>query len=249
MDSLPISVVVATKNSGKTIEQCLESVRINNPAEIIVVDGDSTDHTPEIARRYTSLVFSDEGREYNYAQQLGAEKAINDFIAFVDSDIVLPEGTLTKLLSELKEQACVTMAATVLPVSTATYWERATDWTATLLRKRRGVGGLQATIVLKDVVMKHKLDSSLKGASDLDFVIRLKEAGLKQGVSTVFVYHHHRTSFSAFVRQRFRYGWVAARYVRKYGPFHARFWPPLVSSYWVCRQAAIYPVLYCRWLC
>ena len=234
MAKLPVSIVITTKNSEKTIEQCLESAKNNNPDEIILVDGNSTDSTLEIARRYTSLIFSDGGREYNYAQQLGAEKAANEYIAFVDSDIVLPEGTLAKLLDELKEQACVTISATVLPVSTATYWERATDWNIMLLQKRRGVGGLQATIVLKEVGMKYKLDSSLKGASDLDFVIRLKEAGLKQGVSSTFVYHHHRTSFSAFVRQRFRYGWVAARYVRKYGPFHARFWPPLVSSYWVC---------------
>ncbi|MDD4924680.1 MAG: glycosyltransferase [Dehalococcoidales bacterium] len=232
MDKLPISIVVTTRNSEKTIGQCLESVKNNNPAEIILVDGNSNDDTLEIARRYTSLIFSDEGREYNYAQQLGAEKAANDYIAFVDSDIVLPEGTLAKLLDELKALDCATMAATVLPISSTTYWERTTDWNARLLRKRRGVGGLQATIVLRDVVMNHKLDSSLKGASDLDFTIRMKEAGLKQGVSSVFVYHHHRTSFTAFFRQRFRYGWVAARYVRKYGPFHARFWPPLVTAYW-----------------
>ncbi len=232
MEKLPVSVVVTTKNSEKTIEQCLESVKNNNPGEIILVDGNSTDCTLEIARKYTSLIFSDQGREYNYAQQLGAEKAANDYIAFVDSDIVLPEGTLSKLLDELKSLDCASMAATVLPVSTATYWERATDWNGRLLRERRGVGGLQATVVLRDVVIKHKLDSFLKGASDLDFTIRLKEAGLKQGVSSVFVYHHHRASFAAFVRQRFRYGWVAARYVRKYGPFHARFWPPFVTAYW-----------------
>ena len=233
MNRLPISVVVATKNSEKTIEQCLESVKNNNPAEIIIVDGLSTDGTLEIVRKYTSLIFSDEGRDFNYAQQLGAEKAANKYIAFVDSDIVIPEGTLVKLLEELQAQNCATMAATVLPISSATYWERATDWNNRLLRKRRGVGGLQATIVLKEIVMKHKLDSSLKGGGDLDFVIRLKEAGLKQGVSSTFVHHHHRASLAAFVRQRFRYGWVSVRFVRKYGPFHARFWPPLVYSYWV----------------
>ncbi len=234
MDKLPVSVVVTTRNSEKTIGQCLESVKKNNPAEIILVDGNSSDDTLAIARRYTSLIFSDQGREYNYAQQLGAEKANSDYIALVDSDIVLPEGTLAKLLDELRAQDYASMSAAVLPISSVTYWERATDWNGRLLRERRGVGGLQATIVLRDIVMQHKLDASLKGASDLDFAIRMKEAGLKQGISAAYVYHHHRATFSAFVRQRFRYGWVAARYIRKYGAFHARFWPPLVDAYWIC---------------
>lgn len=234
MDKLPVSVVVTTRNSEKTIGQCLESIKNNNPGEIILVDGNSTDDTLEIARRYTSLIFSDGGREYNYAQQMGAEKAANEYIAFIDSDIVLQEETLAKLLDELKQHDYASIAATVLPVSSTTYWERATDWSSRLLRKRRGVGGLQATIVLRDVVMTHKLDTSLKGGSDVDFVIRMNKAGLIQGVSSVSVYHHHRSSFKAFVRQRFRYGWVAARYVHKYGPFHPRFWPPLVDAYWIC---------------
>ena len=68
------------------------------------------------------------------------------------------------------------MAATVLPVSSATYLERATDWNGRLLRERRGVGGLQATIVLRDILMNYKLDDALKGASDLDFNMRMNEA-------------------------------------------------------------------------
>ena len=233
MDKLPVSVVVTTRNSEKTIGECLESIKKNNPAEIILVDGNSTDDTLEIAGRYTSLIFSDGGREYNYAQQLGAEKAVSDYIVLVDSDIVIPEGTLAKLLKELIKNDYATISATVLPVSSVTYWERATDWNSRLLRKRRGVGGLQATIVLRDILMNYKLDDALKGASDLDFNMRMKEAGFKQGVSSAFVYHHHRATFKAFMRQRFRYGWVAARYIRKYGPFHAMFWPPLVDAYWI----------------
>ena len=62
MGVLPISVIVPAKNAESTIEECLISVQRNNPAEIIVVDGNSSDRTVEIARRYTEEIYSDEGR-------------------------------------------------------------------------------------------------------------------------------------------------------------------------------------------
>ena len=46
---MPISVIIAAKNAESTIEECLDSVRRNNPAEIIVVDGNSSDKTVKIA--------------------------------------------------------------------------------------------------------------------------------------------------------------------------------------------------------
>jgi len=47
---LPISVIIVAKNAESTIEECLDSVRRNNPAEIIVVDGLSTDKTVSLSR-------------------------------------------------------------------------------------------------------------------------------------------------------------------------------------------------------
>ena len=66
MDNLPISVIIVARNSERTIEECMNSVQRNNPAEIIVVDGNSTDSTIEIAKRYTKRVYSDKGRGLGY---------------------------------------------------------------------------------------------------------------------------------------------------------------------------------------
>ena len=49
-----ISVVVCVKNEESRIEGCLKSIITNHPSEIIVVDGDSSDNTAEIALKYTS---------------------------------------------------------------------------------------------------------------------------------------------------------------------------------------------------
>ena len=48
-----ISVVVVVKNEFKKIKRCLQSIKKNNPDEIIVVDGDSSDSTVTIAKNFT----------------------------------------------------------------------------------------------------------------------------------------------------------------------------------------------------
>ena len=62
MEKLPISVIIVAKNAERTIEECLEKIRRNDPVEIIIIDGDSTDRTVEIARKFTRRIYSDGGR-------------------------------------------------------------------------------------------------------------------------------------------------------------------------------------------
>jgi glycosyltransferase involved in cell wall biosynthesis len=233
MNNLPISVVIATKNADKTLEACLISIKKNNPSEIIVVDGNSTDKTVEIAKRFTKLIYSDGGREFNYAQQLGAEQATEEFIAFVDSDIVLPAGSLTTLLGELKDSTCLSMQAKLLAVRFSNYWERATDWNVRLLQERQP-GGLSAALLRRETIMKYRLDSSVNFGSDSALKYMVEKDGYRLGVSSsVFAYHHHRANFQAIVKQRFRYGQETVGFIRGYGPLHPRFWPPLVTLYWL----------------
>jgi glycosyltransferase involved in cell wall biosynthesis len=101
---LPITVVVPARNASQWVEQCLTSVRANRPAELIVVDGRSTDDTVEIAQRFADAVLSDEGGGVAFARQMGAEAAKEPYVAFVDVDIELGENSLADLLSELTER-------------------------------------------------------------------------------------------------------------------------------------------------
>jgi len=233
MDILPVSVIIPTKNVEKTISACLDSIKKNNPAEIIVIDGNSADQTLEIARNYTTQIYSDEGKGTACAHQLGAEYATQEYIVYIDGDIIVPEGTLAALLAELRSSDSVCVSATMAGAHLTTYWERATDWNNRLHQKRMG-GGLFAAVLRKDTVLKIKFDTGIKLAGDdVTFLMRLKKAGYKYTNSPVIVYHQHRADLKSLAGQRHHYGRSSAYLIKSYGPLHPGIWPPLLVLYWI----------------
>jgi glycosyltransferase involved in cell wall biosynthesis len=85
-----VSVIVPTRNSSRTIDACLESIRnqAHSPIETIVVDNASADGTPGIASRFTPLVYS-AGPERGAQKNYGFRKSSGAFVLFIDSDMVL----------------------------------------------------------------------------------------------------------------------------------------------------------------
>ncbi len=72
--TIPCSVLVLTRNAAGTIIACLESLR--SFAEVIVLDGGSTDATRDIAGRYPNVRMLEQPKEY-----LDADGRIRDFAA------------------------------------------------------------------------------------------------------------------------------------------------------------------------
>ena len=54
-DLAKLSVVVCVRNEEKRIRDCLESIYANDPDEVIVVDGNSSDRTIAIAREFPGI--------------------------------------------------------------------------------------------------------------------------------------------------------------------------------------------------
>lgn len=94
---IPISVVIIAKNEQANLPDCLESIKW--AAEIVIVDGFSTDQTVEIARAYTDKIFQREmdveGRHRNFAYSL----ATQEWILSLDAD----ERVSQELAQEIKE--------------------------------------------------------------------------------------------------------------------------------------------------
>jgi len=233
MEKPPISVIIVAKNAESTIEKCLDSVRRNNPAEVIVVDGNSTDKTVEIAGKYTDRIYSDEGRGKSYARQLGVEQARQEYITYVDTDVVLTEGALTTMLAEFQSSGYVSIRAQVSPgIKHLNYWEWAQHQHHQLRHIEHHIG-TAACLFRRDILLKYGFELSYGGClDDQDLEFRLRREGYKFGISSALAYHQERASLQSLIKQRFLYGRVAPYYIWKYGPWHAGFWPPGVTLYW-----------------
>lgn len=237
MEKLSISVIVITKNAEETIEECLDSIQRNNPAEIIVVDGGSSDRTVDISRRYTERIYCDEGKGKGFARQLGAEQATQEYIAYIDSDIFLTEGALATMLTEFRSSDFVTMHALgSLRSEHPTYWERA-QWQHQQLSTahwHQNHVGTASGIFKRETILKYGFEPSYGGGmDDIDLEYKLRRDGHKFGVSSARIYFYFKRDFKSFVKTRFFWGKVALGYIRKYGIWHVRFWPPLRALYWL----------------
>lgn len=87
-----LSVVLATFDEEKNIGPCLEAVR-QLADEIVVVDGQSTDKTVAIAKKYGAKVFITTNKPiFHINKQMAIDKAKGEWILQLDADeIVSPE--------------------------------------------------------------------------------------------------------------------------------------------------------------
>ena len=80
-----LSVVISAFNEEAKIRECLESVSFAD--EIIFVDNESTDKTVEIAKKYTSKIFSCPNNPMlNVNKNFGFSKATLEWILCLDAD-------------------------------------------------------------------------------------------------------------------------------------------------------------------
>ncbi len=119
---MTVSVIIPTRNSGRTLSRCLQSVRAQQvPLELIVVDNYSTDDTVRIAKEFRAKILT-AGPERCAQRNHGLAVATGRYVLFLDSDMYLPSGAL---------QECLTLAGDGLRAVVLTedstgkgYWAR-----------------------------------------------------------------------------------------------------------------------------
>lgn len=97
-----VSVVLAVHNEEKTLKKCLDSV-VDFADEIIVVDGESTDKTAEIAKSFSAKVISTTNKQnFHINKQLGNDAAKYPFVLQLDADEQCDKDLISWIL-ELKQ--------------------------------------------------------------------------------------------------------------------------------------------------
>jgi glycosyltransferase involved in cell wall biosynthesis len=112
-----ISVVIATYNSGRTLDACLKSIReqdyLQKNIEILLGDGGSTDSTRGIAKKYSAKIIAipREKQKSEFNRGTAFNKATGEYVLILDHDNFLPSTTwlqdMTRPLLENKDVTAV----------------------------------------------------------------------------------------------------------------------------------------------
>jgi glycosyltransferase involved in cell wall biosynthesis len=109
---MKVSLVSTCMNASEHIEEFLRSVKAQSrrPDEIVIVDGGSTDGTPDLMLGHDEIVLIEApGANIARGRNLAVAAAAHDVIAVTDADCVLDPDWLEQLLGPIEAGAVVSM--------------------------------------------------------------------------------------------------------------------------------------------
>jgi glycosyltransferase involved in cell wall biosynthesis len=133
-----VSIIVPTKNSSRTLAACLRSIKGQTypDLEVIVVDGNSSDSTINLAESYGATVIALDA-ERTTAKNMGTSKSRGDFLLYLDSDMVLDATVVencVRLCSGNKNVAGIIIPERSVGTS---FWVRVRDFERSLYEGSR----------------------------------------------------------------------------------------------------------------
>src|SRR5580704_12671313 len=105
-DHVRVSLIIPTHNEAQAIERVLADLPSDLTTEVIVVDSNSNDGTPEIAARMGARVVREPRRGYGRACLTGLATANSpDVVVFLDGDYSDRPAEMSRLLEPLRQGA------------------------------------------------------------------------------------------------------------------------------------------------
>ena len=102
-----VSFIIPVYNQETLLKRCVRSIPKRDDIEIIIIDDGSTDNThitiQELIREYPEHVgalICKENHGVSYARNLGIERAVGDYVIFVDSDDYLDTNKTSILIDK-----------------------------------------------------------------------------------------------------------------------------------------------------
>ncbi len=222
-----VSIVVASYNGGRTLDECLRSLmRLSYPDyEVIVIDDGSTDNTSQIVTRYNVRSIRTENRGLSAARNLGIESSTGEIVAFIDSDAYADPDWLFYLVTSLAEQEASGVGGPNLSPLDDGFVAACVDFapgnpTHVLLDDERAehVPGCNMAFRKDALARIGGFDHTHRAAGDdvdvcWKLLVRDETIAFSPGA---FVWHHRRPSVRAYLRQQRGYGYAEAHLRRRY---------------------------------
>lgn len=232
-----VSVVVCAYDAADTIAECLEALAVLRypDTQIIVVDDGSTDGTGVIAARYPHVrVIETANSGLAAARNVGLEHATGDIVAYTDADVRVDPDWLTYLVQPF-------MTSGVMAAGGPNVVPPDDSWFAQAVAR---APGSPTHVLLNDRLAEHVPGCNcafrrealvalggfnpvfLRAGDDVDLCWRLQALGWTIGFApAALVWHRHRRSVRAYLRQQSGYGegetWLMRAHPDKFVRGHA----------------------------
>jgi len=101
-----ITALIRTYNSGRTLADCLSSLKAQSlpPEHIVIVDSGSSDNTVSIARSHGGdIVHYPSNEEFNYSRAInvGMKRVDTEYTLIISSHVSLPDPETLRILTDL----------------------------------------------------------------------------------------------------------------------------------------------------
>ena len=225
-ESVPsVSIIVPVRNGASTIQALLESLQEldydKRNVDVVVVDGNSTDKTRDIVKKYPVKLLVQQGDGLNAARNTGIKHSNGQILAFTDSDCVVPRNWVTKIVENFKDPAVSCVGGSVKGLTGDFVSEYADNSVVPLMPsfKKRGEynavkpffrhpAGCNMAFRRNAAEEVGLFDENIRyGFDEVEFAERVCSAGYKMVLDpNVFVWHKHRATLKEFLKQNFGYG-------------------------------------------
>ncbi|HEV2119147.1 MAG TPA: glycosyltransferase [Candidatus Bathyarchaeia archaeon] len=210
-----VSIIIPTQNSSPTLGICLRSIQSQTypHTNIVIVDGNSTDTTENIAKRYGAQVIRTH-RSRSAARNIGAFAALGEYLLFLDSDMELTSDVISNCVETTRKHCLDGVMIPEVRVGKG-FWakcralERATYVGDPLIESAR-------FFQKKAILSLGAFDEDLEAGEDWDLQRRLEESHCKIGTISNCIRHHEgNLTLGHLVSKRYYYGKTIMKYVKK----------------------------------
>ena len=218
------SFIVPVYNRPDEVDELLESLsnQTLRDFEVIIVEDGSAKSCKDVCDKYADILAlhyyykenSGPGQSRNY----GAERAKNDYLIILDSDVVLPTNYLQAVDNSIQESGAEAFGGPDAAHESFTPVQKAISYSMTSFFTTGGIRGGKAKLdkfyprsfnmgIRRDVYLQLGGFTKMRFGEDIDFSYRIVEAGYKPRLfPEAWVWHKRRTDFRKFFRQVYNSG-------------------------------------------
>lgn len=219
-----ISVIVPVYNVEKYIERCILSVKnqIFTNWELILIDDGSKDSSGKICDYYASLdkrikVIHQNNKGVSAARNLGIEKAIGNYITFIDGDDWIENDLFEMMIKSVKKMnvpILLTGAVQDFGTEAIKLGEPGVEQIfigdeiqLEYLKGKRIFWSIWAQLFKRNLFKKNRFNSNFKYAEDILMCCNLLDSVNKIGYVPLYKYHYD-ISASGTVSIKFNSKWL-----------------------------------------